>query len=493
MRRRTFLRQIGAGALTLAAGGVPLLARAGQEPDLDLELTAHRDTVNILEGQPTRTWRFSGRVLQGPADALTDMPGSYLGPIIRVRKGQRVRIRFRNDIPEPSIVHWHGLHVPADMDGHPRLAVDSGREYLYEFTVRNRAGTYWYHPHPHGRTGHQVYGGMAGLLIVSDDAEDGLGLPSGAYDVPLVIQDRTFDQQNQLVYLRVGHERMTGFLGERIMVNGSPEPTMDFEPRPYRLRILNGSNSRICHLAWNDGTPLTVIGTDGGLLDTPVPMESVMLGPGERLDLWENFGEPGRGRSRRLVSRPFNGWGTSRVMRGVIPNGAPFDILATRVGSGDHQAGISGTFPHVPSLNPADAVNVDAPKRFRIEMSHMVGLINGRRFEMTGVAPDEIVAADTVEIWEFDNPLRGRGMMAMPMPHPMHLHGRQFQVLGRTGGDGTPHMDLGWKDTVLVMPGQRVRIAVPFGEYPGLFLYHCHNLEHEDMGMMRNYRVEAPG
>ena len=273
------------------------------------------------------------------------------------------------------------------------------------------------------------------------------------------------------------------------MVNGRETPTLEFEPRPHRLRILNGSNSRIYHLAWSDNSPLTVIGSDGGLLDAPVTLDSVMLGPGERVELWENFGAPGSRPDRHLVSKPFNGWGTARVMRGVIPNGAPFDILKTRVGDGEDRSAIPGDFPAITPYDAADAINAGSPKRFVIEMNHMVGLINGRRFAMGEVLPYETVKMGTMELWDFVNPFQGMGMMGQPMPHPMHLHGKQFQVVERTGGSGLSHMDDGWKDTVLVMPGQRVRIAVRFDDHPGLFLYHCHNLEHEDMGMMRNFRV----
>lgn len=491
MLRREFLKNAGLGSLGLLTGGLPTLAW-GKEPDIELVITARPEEVQILDGPPTRVWRYRGEVVRGPENTLSDIPGSYLGPTIRVHTGQRIRVRFRNEVRGPSIIHWHGLHVPDDMDGHPRFAVQPGGEYLYDFTVTNRAGTYWYHPHPHGLTGHQVYGGMAGLLIVTDREEAGFDLPSGEYEVPLVLQDRTFDNSNQLVYLRAGHERMTGFLGERIMVNGQPEPSLRFEPRPYRLRVLNGSNSRIYRLAWSDGRPLTIIGTDGGLLDEPATRESIMLGPGERLDLWENFGASGASRSRQLVSLPFNAALFGGTFPGVIPNGAGFSILSATVGEGQSDASPPKRFAPIAPYEPGDAVNPDRPKSIHLEMSHMVGLINGRRFEMTGVASDEIVTLGTTEIWEFINPFRGMGMMSMSMPHPMHLHGKQFRILERSGGSGLEHMDLGWKDTTLVMPGQRVRIAVSFDDYPGLFLYHCHNLEHEDMGMMRNYRVDRP-
>jgi FtsP/CotA-like multicopper oxidase with cupredoxin domain len=140
-------------------------------------LTAAPDEVSVLPGAPTRVWRFTGRLLKGPADTLQTLPGSYLGPVIRLRRRQHVRVRFANNLGEDSIVHWHGLDVPESADGHPRLAIGHGQEYVYEFEVTNRAGTYWYHPHM--RTGAQVYQGLAGLLLVQDDEEDTLALPSG--------------------------------------------------------------------------------------------------------------------------------------------------------------------------------------------------------------------------------------------------------------------------------------------------------------------------
>ena len=183
-----------------------------------IALKATPGQVPIFPGNTTGVWRYQAQVLKGEGSSLVHLQRSYLGPIIRVPKGQKVRIRFTNDISDETIVHRHSLHVPASMDGHPRLVVPRGETYIYEFEIRNRAGTYWYHPHPHGRTGLQVYGGMAGFFLVSDDEEQAAGLPDGKYDTPLVIQDRTFGNSNQLVYLS-GHpmERMNGFLGDWIL------------------------------------------------------------------------------------------------------------------------------------------------------------------------------------------------------------------------------------------------------------------------------------
>jgi FtsP/CotA-like multicopper oxidase with cupredoxin domain len=177
INRREFLKITSTGAVGVFTGGVTSLlnlpfavaeTNTASEfiPDLDIALTAAPDEISLFPGNPTGVWSFRGKVLQGDNKHLINLERSYLGPIIRVNRGQKIRIRFTNDIPDETIVHWHGLHVPAVMDGHPRFVIPQGETYIYEFEVRNRAGTYWYHPHPHGRTGPQVYGGMAGLFIV---------------------------------------------------------------------------------------------------------------------------------------------------------------------------------------------------------------------------------------------------------------------------------------------------------------------------------------
>ena len=206
----------------------------------------------------------------------------------------------------------------AEVKGDCSVNNRKGRTFLiYEFEVKNRAGTYWYHPHPHGQTGHQVYGGMAGLFLVSDEEERAAGLPAGELEIPLVIQDRTFDRENQLVYLPGGMmDRMNGLMGDTILVNGRPEYTLSVATRVYRLRLLNGSNARIYRLAWGDGTPLTVIGTDGGLLKTPVERKSLIMGPGERVDLWADFSRYATGSTPELVSLPVQGLGMGRGMMG---------------------------------------------------------------------------------------------------------------------------------------------------------------------------------
>lgn len=535
-------------ALTAPAAAVT--GAGGFAPDVELSLVATPGEVNLLPGQATKVWRYQAEVLQGDPGIAQAVQGSYLGPILRLRKGQKVRVQFRNQLPEQSIVHWHGVLVPDLMDGHPRTAIEPGQTYTYEYEVQNRAGTYWFHPHPHGLTGGQAYRGLAGLLIVSDDEEAAAGLPAGAQDLPVIIQDRTFDADNQLVYLNgagmgmsgmggmggMSMDRMMGFLGERILVNGQPDAVFSLATRAYRLRVLNGSNSRIYKLAWGDETPMTVIATDGGLLEAPVQKPYVMLGPGERVELWADFSGRKVGDEVTLMSREFLGaegdmlvggeMGSGMGMGGMgnmhhgdtpatpvagatqapgmvgnaLPNGALFPILTMRIERAEEETlKLPARLSTVERYRLTDAANGRQPRSFGLSMRMMQWLLNDRVFEMEGVAENEVVQLGALEAWEFVNELNPSEMMErMGMAHPMHIHGVQFQVAQRdllvpelkAGFDSVRegYVDEGWKDTVVVMPGERVRVLMKF-THPGLFVYHCHNLEHEDMGMMRNYRV----
>ena len=548
LSRRNFLRLSGLGTLGVLAGstiGFPSIAKAlGRpdaeliEPDVEINLEAVLDQTPIFAGLETEVWRYQAELVKGPSGTVQPIPNTYLGPIFHFRPGQNVRINFSNHLSEETIVHWHGLHVPEAADGHPRLVIAPNESYVYDFTVLDRPGMYWYHPHPHGRTGPQAYRGLAGLIIISDGSETAQGLPTGAYDLPLVIQDRTVDSQNQLVYFT----SMQGFLGDQIFVNGQPDVALSVESSIYRLRLLNGSNSRIYKLAWPDATPLTVIGTDGGLLDAPVQRSYITLAPAERVDLLVDFSQWPAGSSLALRSLAFAGGGFGGGNNGTLPNGADFAVMSFQINdtatpSPTPTATITPTPSATPDPGPlthisymplifstgAKAQNSAAPappgsdfraeqgtpqqvaRSFSLYMQFGQWTLNGRTFQMEATAPDEVVELGSTEIWEFVNqqPGGGGGMMGGGMPHPMHIHDLQFRIISRqaptdptqlsnweTVKDG--YVDGGWKDTVLLMPGERVQVQMTFKDYTGLFLYHCHNLEHEDMGMMRNYRIVEP-
>jgi FtsP/CotA-like multicopper oxidase with cupredoxin domain len=507
--RRELLERLGAAAL--GAGLAPLhqptprAPRQTPAPDVELELTAALATSQILPGPATEVWRYSGRVVRGPAESLSPVRDSYLGPTLRLRQGQRVRIRFQNRLPDPSIVHWHGLDVPEEADGHPRLAVPGGREYVYDFQVTNRAGTYWYHPHPHMQTGPQVYRGLAGLLIVSDDEERKVGLPEGAHELTCVLQDRRFDAKNQFVYSTAMMDMETGMLGDRVLVNGRLRPEWSLGTRAYRLRVLNGSNARVYKLEWSDGTPMTILGTDGGLLSGPVTRKFVTLAPGQRLDLFLDLSKRPVGQTIELRSGAFptadagldmgramggmgRGMGMGAMGGGPAALGSPFSLLAIRI---TRREDVPHRLPDRLSVLGASWQPAAPVRRVPLSFQRMAWLLDGRGFEMRDVAPAETVAAGSTAHWEFVN---AGGPMGMQMAHPIHMHGRQFRVVSRSGASPSNALrdglvDDGWMDTVLVLPGETVRVQVTFSRFQGLFLYHCHILEHEDMGMMRNFRI----
>jgi FtsP/CotA-like multicopper oxidase with cupredoxin domain len=528
MKRRCFLEYSAKGLVGIAL--IPSLAfcqNNGQqktirgnytinqnfEADTDIELTAVPSELQLFPGSKTSIYSYQSKLITGQQASLQKLPTSYLGPVIRVKPGQKIRIRFKNQLPRESVIHWHGLHLPPQMDGHPMYAIEKGEQYIYEFEVNNRPGTYWFHPHPDKITGPQVYQGLAGMFIVEGNNAD---LPSGEYDIPLIIQDRTFDDNNQLVYLQNNRmAQMEGFLGNQIMINGSPERTIEVSKSTYRFRVLNGSNARIYKLAWDDGSDVIVIGTDGGLLEKPVKKPYLMLAPGQRAEIWKDF--PDAGNEVQLQSFAFND-GTSMGMgggmmggrmmgggmqSGGVENGIAFNLVRFKITkSGSIRKTLPASLSSIKKIDRAEAVNPDSPRQFHFFNQRMRWVINGETFGMTEVADWEKVKLGTTEIWEFINGDNGRrmGMMSdmMRMPHPVHIHAVQFQIVERdvsqmdrgvweTVNDG--FVDEGWQDTFLLMPGMKVKVALQFEDYTGIFVYHCHNLEHEDMGMMRNYEV----
>ena len=297
LSRRDFLKVAGMsfGGLLLGNNLESFMERASipfqMEPfvaDAEISITAVEKYVQILPGAQTRVWSYEGQLLSGSGVTVQSIPGSYLGPIIRAKSGTRLRIFFNNNLSEDSVIHPHGPRVPEASDGHPMQAIGPGQTKVYEFQIIDRAGPYWFHPHPHMRTAEQVAMGMAGLLSVWDDEEAQAvpGASTGANDIPVVIQDRNFDSNNQILY---NPNNMWGYLGSRILVNGKPNTAFSLEPRAYRLRILNGSNARTYKLAWSNNMPMQVIGTDGGLLPAVASRPYVMLMHGERIDLWADF------------------------------------------------------------------------------------------------------------------------------------------------------------------------------------------------------------
>ena len=379
--------------------------------------------------------------------------GQFPGPSIIANSGSTASIRFVNGLSQHSITHWHGMIVDHEDDGHPRQAVEPGESYEYDFLVSQRAALNWYHPHPHRHTGEQVYHGLAGAFILRDSEEAALNLPSGAYEVPLIVRDASFDSAGNL---KLGG-KSSGFFGTEPMVNGTRNPTLSVDKGIYRFRILNGCNARVFRFALSNNASFVLIGNDGGLLRSPASVQQITMSSGERVDVLVDF--------RTLAS------GGTVMLRCLD---AGWDILEFK-GTGAVISGQSipaGTLSSITDLSgpatPTRTFSFDGMTR-----------INSLVYEMDRI--DFMVPVGTVERWRFIT--NGNA------PHPVHIHGASFQIQSRKGGRGMLYpWEGGWKDTVLLNDKEAVEVLIRF-DREGEYLIHCHQLAHEDQGMMSNFIV----
>lgn len=411
------------------------------------------------------------------ADAWT-LGGSVPSPTIRTRRGEAFGIHLENQLPQATTMHWHGMLVPPDADGHPRNAVQSGSTFHYSFPVVQRAGTFWYHPHAHHHTALQVHRGMAGFLIIGDEEEDALGLPGNEREILLMLQDRGNSLTDGFTYNPTHADMEHGMLRSRVSGNAVPDAAVALGPGPYRLRILNGSHARVYRIALGGGLPLTIIGNDCGLLPAPVTVPSAWLGVGERLDcIVDLTGLPPGGK----VMLQSLGFATAGHGPSQNPQGIEMDLLELhRIdGVGTTALDLPATLSTILPLPPPVTTRSFAFSSAEGEAAHR---ISGRIFDMGRI--DLQVPLGQCEDWTFQNDSW--------LPHPVHVHGCHFQIVSRTGGRNEVFgYERGWKDTALLMPGETVTVRIRFDAYPGLFLLHCHNLQHEDMGMMLNVEVTA--
>jgi blue copper oxidase len=377
--------------------------------------------------------------------------GEYPAKTLISQRGATVKITLKNTLPEETITHWHGMIVDHHNDGGPMHHVPTGGTYEYEFPVIQRAALNWYHPHPHMLTGKQVNLGMAGAFIIRDVEENAIGLPSGKYEVPLIIRDVTIDKSGNLSY----KPSSGGFNGQAPMVNGILSPYLEVDKAVYRFRILNGANSRIFGLALSNGGSVKLIGNDGGLLPSSSLETRIDISPAERLDILIDF----RNLSGNLMLKDMrSGW----------------DLLEFRVSGSinnnfDYNRSITSVFTALTGSVTTRVFSFDGMTK-----------INGLEYSMDRI--DWQVPFGVTERWIFKT--NGNA------PHPVHIHGASFQVINRTGGRGRLYpWESGWKDTVLLEDSETVEVLIKFDGYKGMYLMHCHKLEHEDLGMMANFQV----
>ncbi|HJY64122.1 MAG TPA: multicopper oxidase domain-containing protein, partial [Ignavibacteria bacterium] len=414
-------------------------------------------------------------VWPGQQTSIIGINNSYPGPTVKINKGQTLTVNFQNNLTEDATIHWHGLITPELMDGHPKDAVPPGMSKTYTFPVLNRAGTYFYHSHAHMITAKHVFKGFAGFFIVDDPLEPTYGLPTGNYDIPLCIQDHRIADIPNFTYNPLTEDIHYGFLGDTVLVNGTPDAYFEVSKTMYRFRILNGSNARVYKIALSDNSPFHIIGTDGGLKDTPGQVTSFMLSPGERVEILIDFSSYSIGQNVILKTLPYSWQGMSTYKQGVELNILRFDIVNNNSSGGV----VPVSMTPIEYYNPNEVTFVRNFSLTIFGSGTNVHRINGLYFDMNRI--DWETPLNALEEWKIFNQTSDF--------HPMHAHGVLWQVLARNNNYNLAPNDKGWKDTVLVNGGETVRVLVKFTDYKGIYLFHCHNLEHEDDGMMLNFKV----
>ena len=490
LNRRRFLAGVGTVGLAAAGLGGCGQGQTGEALPTVGPLPA-RFTVPLPlppRARPTRSTsdtdhfelvqrRAEVEILPGLRTPILGYDGVYPGPTIVSTVGRRTVVNHVNELGVPTVAHLHGGHTPASSDGFPTDVVPPGGERAYDYPMRQRAATLWYHDHRMDFTGPAVYRGLAGFHLVHDPDEDRLGLPAGDRDVPLMIADRSFDEDGSLRYPAIDPSMtgtpgvdaayLEGVLGDVVLVNGAPWPRFEVEAVRHRLRLLNGSNARRYELVLTPGTEdaFTQIGSDGGLLAEPVGRGSIVLAAGERADVVVDFSRYPVGTEVTMHNRLGSG-STADVMRFVVTRAAVDDSTVPAT---------------LGEIEPYDRATAVVRREFRFTRGaggHRTGgwVINKLTYDPDRVDADPRLG--TLELWRFGTDVH----------HPVHLHLDPFQVV-RRGARGPGPSDAGWKDTVDVRPGEVVEVLVRFTDYAGRYVMHCHNLEHEDMMMMANFET----
>ena len=431
-----------------------------QDEILEIDLTANLSQINLGNKQAY----------------VLNYNGQIPGPRLEVKPGDTIRINFTNNLPQPTNIHYHGLHIP--MTGNADnvfLNISPGDRLRYEFQIpeNHNAGMFWYHPHLHGLVAEQLFGGLAGLFIVRGELDE-IPEVKAASEQFLVLQDFALDQKgNLLPYQELSI--MTGREGNLITANGQSNPKLVVPPQNLlRIRILNASSSRFYRLSLEEH-PFYLIATDGGALAEPVEMSELLLTPGERADvLVQGNREPGE---YRLLNLPYERVGIG--MMGTNVSESQPQVLAT-VSYGKELTAVplpKQLIP-VPALPPPQKVRHFQMNHGMIPGEGMAFLFNGQPYQPERI--DTQVQLNTVEDWELIN----TGIM----DHPFHVHSNAFQVLSR---NGKPESYRAWKDVVLVRQGEKVLIRMPLQDFVGKTVYHCHILDHEDLGMIGNLEIKA--
>jgi blue copper oxidase len=496
-----------------------LKANAGGE----IAFSARPGTAKFVSGGSTETFGYNA---------------AFLGPALRLRRGEKVAIDFTNYLPEPTTVHWHGLIIPGDLDGGPHQPIAPGADWRPVLPIDQPAATLWFHPHFYPTTANQVIKGLAGLLIIDDEETDRLALPSrwGINEIPLIIQDRRFLRDGQF-FDRMNLTTVTnGYVGDVALVNGARHPVARTARGWVRLRLLNGSNARSYLLKASDNRSLFVIASDGGLLESPVDMKQFMMYAGERFEIMVDCRS---GAPFDLIAMP-----TGEAVMRLPPFDGPVSLVTIRPDGADATGHLPDTLvklPPIPATLPAISQEL-VMNMFRdkegMEPLMQAGLGMGKPTAMSmssgagmsmrsgmpmGDKIDPAVVARVIKLIE-DQPamakaeqLSAMGVNGKPfslteqgfaarrgkdlrwrisegedqMLHPVHVHGCQFRIVSQSGQKPEAYRS-GWKDIGPISNGGFSEILVNFphaADAKAPYMAHCHILEHEDSGMMTAFTV----
>lgn len=527
--RRTAIIEVGACAAIAALRVSPAGARAARTP-LPVPPELRADTQgNIVFSAVSGAMRF----LPGQPTATYGYNGAFLGPALRLRRGESVTIDFTNHLPEPTTVHWHGLVIPGEVDGGPDRLIASGGKWRPVLSIDQPAATLWFHPHAYPTTAAQVTKGLAGLLIIDDDDTDRLKLPSrwGVDDIPIIIQDRRFSKDGQFFDRMNLIAVVNGYVGNVALVNGAQYPEARTSRGWVRLRLLDGSNARSYLLQASDRRSLFVIGSDGGLLESPVEMKQIAIHPGERFEVMIDCRS---GAPFDLVAMP-----TGQPIMQLPPFDSPLPLVTIRPDGADGSGKLFTSLAKLPpipaSLPPVSrelVMNMFRDKDGMMPLT-MAGLGMDMRSKMSAMQAmagadmagktDPAIIARVTKLIE-DQPAMSRkeqlaasGINGKPfvfggpafaapldqalrwrisegddqMPHPVHVHGCQFRIVSQRGRPPEPYR-AGWKDTAPISGGSASEILLRFPHRAGRdapYMAHCHILEHEDSGMMTSFTV----
>ncbi len=487
MRRVLLVAGVGLGAIAMVGGAVAWNVYDGARVSTVGEVSFENELVvpPLLEGELNaeghRVFDLAfeagtSEFLAGKTTPTWGLNGTFLSPTLRAARGEHVRVNVTNNLAEDTTLHWHGMHLPAAMDGGPHQPIGPGETWSPEWTIDQPAATLWFHPHPHEKTEDHVHRGAAGVFIIDDEIEAALPLPRtyGVDDIPLVVQDRSFDGEGAFRHRRPMFAT-DGNLGDTILVNGTVGPYFVAETERVRLRILNGSTTRLYDFGFDDDRSFDLIATDAGLLEAPVALSRIQLSPGERAEIVVSLEA-----SEDVVLRSFGSdLGMDFFSNRMNGGDDTFDILQIRAAPElEASPALPSTLAELGTLDENDAA---ASRSFVLSGRS----INGRGMDMGRI--DASVTVDTTEVW---NVRAGGGG-----PHNFHIHLVHFRVLSIEGEPPPPELS-GWKDTVHLLPNTNYRLIARFSDHVDAstpYMFHCHILRHEDQGMMGQFVVVEPG